>query len=244
MTKRFFKTAEIIAQKQGYGVRLDSHELKTPAKNPLIVPSKALAALLVEEWNDCPDVIDTMRMPFNRLVNTALDRVPNHVEELADSFVAYGNNDLLCYRADNPAALVTRQTDLWNPILAWCAQRYDIHFILSTDAGSAGTIGGGGLQPITQSAQTLERVREIYLTSPQNSLKLSGLSHITALLGSAVLALALANKSITAAQAYEAAFIEELFQLERWGADADAEMRLDGLKAEINQVSVFFSVLD
>lgn len=235
MTKRFFEKADIAQDENGFCLLLDSLTLKTPAKNTLIVPTKELAELLAEEWNACGDTIDTMKMPYNRLVNTSLDRVPDTVEDLADSFVSYGNNDLLCYRAAHPDALVTRQAEVWNPILDWCRQCYDVSFQLAD--------GTEGIQPIDQPAKTLARLRAIYLENPENSLKLGGLSHATALLGSAVLTLALENKFLDAKKAYEAAFVDELFQIAQWGVDEEAQKRLDKLATEIDQVSVFFSVI-
>lgn len=229
--KRFFKQAKLVSYEAAYGVRLDDLELKTPAKNRLAVPSAALGNLLVDEWNNCGDDIDLTQMPLNRLVNAALDRVDKNHDALADGFVAYGNHDLLCYRATHPDALIARQNEIWNPILEWCKTHYGLDFTLTN-----------GIEPIDQPPETLHRLRDIYL-SPHNNLRFAGLSQAAALLGSAVLALGLENKHINAAQAYEAAFVDELFQSTQWGADEEAQMRRGVLKEEIAQMAAFFAAL-
>ncbi len=229
--KRFFKQAELATYEVAYGVRLDDLELKTPAKNRLAVPSAALGDLLVGEWNNCGDDIDLTQMPLNRLVNTALDQVDKNQNALADGFVAYGNHDLLCYRATHPDVLIARQNEIWNPILDWCRTHYGLDFTLTH-----------GIEPINQPPETLRRLRDIYL-SPHNNLRLAGLSQAAALLGSAVLALGLEHQYINAAQAYEAAFVDEIFQSTQWGTDEEAQMRCGVLKEEIAQMTAFFAAL-
>ena len=35
---------------EGFGITLDKHLLRTPSKNPLVLPSKALALAVAAEW--------------------------------------------------------------------------------------------------------------------------------------------------------------------------------------------------
>ena len=109
MARRFYETVSVAAQNAGFIVKLDAHELKTPAKNPLVLPTEALAQAVADEWQAQAQDIDSHTMPTMRLVSTALDRVADVPQETAQAFAAYGMSDLLCYRAENPEKLVKRQ---------------------------------------------------------------------------------------------------------------------------------------
>ncbi|MFX8032030.1 ATP12 family protein, partial [Acinetobacter baumannii] len=62
----------------------------------------------------------------------AIDRVAPDPAAFAAGLAAYGESDLLCYRADGPAALVARQAEAWDPLLDWARARYDVHFAIAT----------------------------------------------------------------------------------------------------------------
>ncbi len=233
MAKRFFEEAHIVKKARFYVLWLDDFALKTPAQQLVQLPNAALAQLLVDEWQAVEDEIDTMKMPFNRLVNTALDSVPDNIDGLADEFVAYINNDLTCYRAAHPDKLIERQEKLWEPWLTWCCRRYDVSFNLAQ-----------GVHLVEQPIETLSRLRDVYIGDPTNILRLGGLSHATALLGSAVLALAIEQKEIDTETAYEAVFLDELFQIDQWGKDKEAQERLDNKKREIDEIIKYFMVLE
>ena len=232
MSKRFYENVTVQERPEGFVLMLDQHVLKTPAKNNLVLPNEALAQLLAQEWAACDDKIDPMAMPYNRLVNTAFDRVPENVQGLADEFTAYTNNDLLCYFASHPDSLVARQHEIWKPLLDWCNMRFDVSLKIVE-----------GIQPMEQSPETLARMRQVYLKEPDFVLRMGGLSHATALMGSAVLALALEAQEITCEQAYQATFLDEHFQMEQWGQDEEAQSRLHLRQQEIREVSSFFEVL-
>ena len=95
MAKRFYANVLVEAREGAFVVMLDAHELKTPAKKPLHLPSKALAKLIAEEWQAQADEIDPNSMPYMRLVSTALDRVAENTAETAKEFAAYVMSDLL-----------------------------------------------------------------------------------------------------------------------------------------------------
>ena len=116
----------VEAREGAFAVLLDAHELKTPAKKPLHVPSEALAKLIAEEWQAQADEIDPNSMPHMRLVSTALDRVAENTAETAKAFAAYVMSDLLCYRAEHPQKLVQKQADSWDPLLQWAKSRFDV----------------------------------------------------------------------------------------------------------------------
>ena len=126
MPKRFYETVTLAAQADGFIVKLDAQELKTPAKNPLVLPSQALAQLVADDWQAQADEIDSLSMLHMRLVATALDRVAGVMEETRAAFAAYGMSDLLCYRAENPDPLIAKQASAWDPVLAWAKRQFGL----------------------------------------------------------------------------------------------------------------------
>jgi chaperone required for assembly of F1-ATPase len=229
MAKRFYDMARCVASDDGYGVQLDTFDLKTPAKTLMRVPTPALAELVASEWNEQGDKIEPATMPVTRLVSTAIDRVSLDPAATAEAFAAFGMSDLLFYRASHPDRLVARQSESWDPLLAWASQRFDMTF-LTTES----------ILPIQQAAGNLQKF--VALASG-HVLRLTGLAHAAALMGSAIIALALDEAHVSAAQAYELAFLDDQFQIEEWGEDEEARDRLDKIKLEIKMLAVYLSAL-
>lgn len=212
MVKRFYKTAQVAPRDGKFVIQLDTHELKTPAKNRLHLESAAIAEQIAAEWNAQEETIDTNAMPVMRLVSTALDRVALDPDATARAFAAYGMSDLLFYRAEHPERLVARQQAAWDPLLDWAQSRFDMSFQVTQS-----------ILPMAQAEQNEPRFAEL---ANGDVLRLTGLAHCAALLGSAILTLALDDGHISAQQAYELAFLDDLFQIEDWGEDEEAMQRL------------------
>ena len=229
MAKRFYENVSVEAREGAFAVLLDAHELKTPAKKPLHVPSEALAKLIAEEWQAQADEIDPNNMPHMRLVSTALDRVAENTAETAEAFAAYVMSDLLCYRAEHPEKLVQKQADSWDPLLQWAKSRFDVSLAVTA-----------GILPVEQPQENLAR---FVAAAGEEPFRLTALAHLAALLGSAILALALDEAHISPRQAYELAFLDDLYQMEDWGVDEEAQARLDKIELEIATVAGYLSAL-
>ena len=229
MARRFYEEVNVIEVNGGFIVRLDAHELKTPAKKPLVMPTVALAQHVADEWRAQETDIDSYSMPTMRLVSTALDRVADVPMETAQAFAAYGMSDLLCYRAENPDKLVKKQADAWDPILDWAKNRFDMSFEVTQ-----------GILPINQPADNEARLLAIAGT---DVFRLTGLAHMAAILGSAILAIAADEAHIDAQQAYQLAFLDDLYQIDEWGSDEEAVDRLDKIALDIRHASSYLSAL-
>ena len=83
--KRFWQAANAQAVDDGFGVTLDGRPVKTPAKQPLVVPSLALAQMIAAEWEAQDQTIRPETMPFTRSANSAIDRVSAQKDEVAIS---------------------------------------------------------------------------------------------------------------------------------------------------------------
>jgi chaperone required for assembly of F1-ATPase len=62
--------------------------------------------------------------------------------------------------------------------------------------------------------------------------------------GSLLAALAVLEKAITPEQAWDAVSIDDKWQLEQWGADADAERALENRRRDFLAAARFLQLLD
>ena len=106
--KRFWKEVEVAEADDAWGIQLDSRPVKTPAREALRAPTKALADAIAEEWNAVEGEIDLRAMPLTGLANAAVDRVAPDREAFASGLARYAEADLACYRSEWPPQLSTR----------------------------------------------------------------------------------------------------------------------------------------
>jgi chaperone required for assembly of F1-ATPase len=211
-------------------VLLDGRPLHTPAKRVLTLPSAALAEALADEWRAQGGTIRPEGMPLTRLANTAQDRMPELRAAAIDEAVGYAGTDLLCYRAAMPLALVERQQLLWQPLLDWAAATFGTRLAVTTT-----------LQPVTQPDAAVRGLRTA--VEALGDWPLVGLHAATTALGSLVLGLALTRGRIDAEQALAASLLDELFEIEHWGQDAENMRRHDALRREVEAVALFLDRL-
>ena len=131
LPKRFWKDVTCVAEENGFSIHLDGRPTRTPARAPLILPTRALAEIAAEEWREVGEFIDPATMPITRIVNSALDAVAKRRSEVADDCARYAGSDLLCYRAEEPRRLVERQSLHWDPVLAWAKDTHGWRFTLA-----------------------------------------------------------------------------------------------------------------
>jgi len=231
--KRFYKDTAVEAGDGGWYVLLDGKPMRTPAKAVLVAPTRALADAIAKEWADVPDKaeINIAHLPLTRLAATGLDRVIPQRERVIDDTAKYGDSDLLCYRATQPVSLVQRQQQAWQPLLDWAAERYGARLVVAN-----------GTTFVTQPADAIAALRAA--VAAHGDLALSALYNLTHIAGSLVIALAVAERHITAVQSFEAAQLDELSQIERWGSDPIATKRHDGIKHDMNAGATFLALLE
>src|SRR5690606_37458663 len=105
----------------GFEVALDERPLRTPGKQPLILPTSGLAEAVAAEWDEQADVIDPHTMPLTRAANSAIEKVAPQFADVAGMLAEYGGTDLLSYRAEQPVELARRQAEAWDPLVDWAA---------------------------------------------------------------------------------------------------------------------------
>ena len=144
-------------------------------------------------------------MPLTRLANAVIDAVGDRPQPVADEIARYIGSDLLFYRADAPAGLVAKQSQAWDPVLAWAREVYDARFVLA--------------EGVVHTPQPHDAVAVMRATIPRDPWRLAAVSSITTLTGSALMALALAHDALDADAAWSAAHVDEDWQMSQWGQD-------------------------
>jgi chaperone required for assembly of F1-ATPase len=229
--KRLWKTVSVERDGDGWAIRLDGRPVKTPARAAVTVPTEALAEAIAEEWRAVEDRIDPRAMPLTGFANAAIDRVAPEREVFARGLAHYAEADLACYRAEGPETLVARQEEQWDKLLAWGRRRYDVDFATTC-----------GLMHVAQPAATVERLS--HAVAALDPFRLAGLSPLVTIGGSLLAALAVEEKAITPEEAWEAVSIDERWQLEQWGADAEAEAALENRRHDFFAAARFLELLN
>ena len=209
--KRFYQNATFAETPGGFAVMLDDKQVRTPSRQPLVVPVREIAQVIVDEWNAQVDVIDPMTMPLTRLANSVVAAVVDRAGEVADDVAKYLQSDLLFYRAAHPEALIAREAEHWDPVLAWARETLGAHFILAE-----------GVMHVRQPDQAVAAARAAL---PSDPWAIAALHVVTTVTGSALLALALMHGARDIDQVWAAANVDEDWNAAQWGADDEAMAR-------------------
>ena len=228
--RRLYRTVTSRPVEGGWGVALDGKPLRTPGKRNVVVPSAALAAAIAAEWDVQESDIRPATMPLTRLATTALDRTATQHDQIAAETANYAGTDLVCYRADHPAALAARQEAAWQPLIDWATQRYDAPLVATS-----------GVVPTAQSSESLKAFAAV--VAIQDDFRLTALQVATAACGSLIIALVLLEGRIDAAAAFAISQLDETFQIEAWGEDTEATARREAIAADIAAATRFAELL-
>lgn len=228
--KRFYKEVTVGHSEAGHAILLDGRPIKTPASRPLAAPTKALAEAVAAEWRAQETEIVPDAMPLTKALNTALDRIAPQRDAVIDDLAKYAGTDLLSYRAEHPADLVRRQADAWDKWLDWAATRYGVRLAVV-----------GGVTHVAQPADALARVRTA--VAAYDDFHLVALNTAITITGSAILGLAFAEGALTAKDMFDAARVDERFQIEQWGTDAEAESVAARRLADLESAESFLKLV-
>jgi len=228
--KRFWTDVSVGQETGGWSIALDGRPVRTPARASLVVPNKALAEAIAGEWRDVEGEIDPRAMPLTGLANAAIDRVAPDKDTFATGLARYAEADLVCYRADNPDGLVERQAESWDELLGWARRRFDVDFVTTS-----------GVAHVEQPPATVQRLA--HAVASLDAFRLAGLSPLVTIGGSLIAALAVLEKAITPDEAWQAVSLDERWQLEQWGSDAEAEAALDNRRRDFMAAARFLELV-
>lgn len=229
--KRFWQDAAVTTQGEGWGVALDGRPVRTPERAPLLLPTAALAQAIAAEWDAQGEVVNPRSLPLTGLANAAIDRVAADAAGFAARLAAYGESELIAYRAQGPASLLAAQAQAWDAWVAWLAQRYDAALILTA-----------GIIHVPQPAATLARFRSAFAAF--TPFQLAALDPVVSITGSAVLALAVADGALDAEAACDAAHVDARWQELHWGRDPLAEAADTARRADLAAAVRFLRLLE
>jgi chaperone required for assembly of F1-ATPase len=211
--RRFFKAVELGEADGRHALMLDGRRARTPGRNSLAAHSRALMLEVAAEWARQSEIIDPTEMPLTRLLNSAIDGVAHTMAETRADILGYAGSDLVCYRAEEPETLAARQAQAFDPVLRWAAESLGARFNVTS-----------AVMHVPQPQEALTAIRAA-LDAYTDPVALAALSVMTTLTGSALLALAVARGILSPEAAWRAAHVDEDFQAEKWGADAEAVAR-------------------
>ena len=225
--RRFWKTADIRPQGNGWEVVLDDRPLRTPGKLPLILPTEALARAIAAEWDAQTDIIDPNRMPLTRAANSAIEKVTPQFHAVTSMLGDYGGTDLLSYRANEPDELTRAQAAGWDPLIDWAATELRAPLRITH-----------GVIPVPQDPTVLLKLQaEI---ASLDAFALTALHDLVTLPGSLILGLAVLRGRLDAETAWNLARIDEEFQADRWGRDEDADLAAQGRLEAMRNAERFY----
>jgi chaperone required for assembly of F1-ATPase len=228
--KRFYRDVTVASDGGGHRVLLDARPVRTPLKHVLEAPTLSLARAIADELQAQATEIDPAAMPLTRLAATALDRVALERGAMTDMLLAYVNTDLLCYRASGPATLKARQQAQWQPVTDWLGTAHGIQLAITE-----------GILPIEQPTSAFAAAEAAL--GKLSVHQLTALQATVGATGSLALGLALTYGYLNAAQVIAAAHLDETYQNEQWGEDAEALARRRRIAAEIEATARYLELI-
>lgn len=228
--RRFWKEVSLEPSTFGHAVRLDGRAVNTPTRNELVLPTKRLADAVIAEWEAVEKTIDPMLMPMTGFANAAIDHIGADRDGFVTAIAAYGETDLLCYRAAADEPLGTRQAAVWDPWLDCARARYDVSFVIVE-----------GIMHQPQPEATLAKLRAA--VAARGTFELAAMAKLAHLSGSLVLTLALVERAGEADEVWNAACLDEIWQEELWGADHWADKNRADRRAEFMAAVRFLELL-
>lgn len=225
--KRFWAEVAVCACEGGYTLTLDGRAPRTPAKQPLVVPTEALAVLLAEEWRAQGEVIAPETMPATRAANAAIDKVRGQMEEVTELLAAYGDSDLVCYRAEAPEELIALEERAWDPLIDWAAHRY----------GCRPRIRSGVMHGPQPKALLDSLHADVARLGP---FELTAFHDLVAMSGSLIIALALLDRYAEPEALWQVSRIDEDWQIAQWGEDEEAAALTAGRRKAFLDAARFY----
>ena len=228
--RRFWKEVTVEQSAYGLAVRLDGKPVKTPLRAELMVPTRGLADVVIAEWQAVTEKIDPAAMPMTGFTNAGIDRIGPERETFVAAISAYGETDLLCYRAEAGEPLATKQAETWDPWLDWARGRFDVAFNIVE-----------GVMPQPQPEETTVRLKAA--VASRGTFELAAMAKLAHLSGSLIATLALVERAGTAPELWTACCLDEVWQEELWGEDYFATKNRNDREAEFMQAARFLELL-
>lgn len=231
--KRFWDVAVVAPLDDGLAVLLDGRPVRLPGGAALRVAKPRLAEALAAEWMAAGRAkggdFTPEDIPLTRLAGTALERIAPDPTPVVEGLLRYGASDLLCYRAED-ARLAALEAAAWDPWLDWAEARL-----------GAALRRASGIMHVEQPPAAMAGLRAALVS--HGAMELAALGVAVPALGSLVLGMALLRGAVDAAEAHRLATLDECWQEDFWGADAEATQRRKLVGAELASAERFMRLV-
>lgn len=228
MIRRFYKEVTLGEAAGGWQVLLDGRGVKTVGGAPQIAPTRPLGEALAAEWRRQGEKIDPRSLPLRDMADYAIDMVAPDPDAVVHGLIAYAETDTLCYRADPDEPLHARQQAEWEPLLATFEK---------TNGLSLVRVSGVLHRP--QPPESLGRLEaRLRALDPFVLAGVEAMARLAASLVTALAALDAAHEDEPLAL-WRAVCLEEEWQAELWGRDAEAEERRARREADFLRACAF-----
>jgi ATP synthase F1 complex assembly factor 2 len=211
----------------------DKHTLKSPAKSPFVIPSKALAHGIAAEWAWQKNRVDPETMPLMQLAATAIDQ-PQSAEVIASSLCAFLPTDPVLCREDDvtKSDLVAAQNMVLQPYLDF------VNMQLGTKLRASTSIVGAAV-----SKRDVGLVYEYLMNL--DAWKLCALMELSSACKSVCMAIGGASGGFSVEQVIRASRVEEDYQIEQWGlVEGGHDIDLADSQVRIRSPMVFLDLLN
>jgi chaperone required for assembly of F1-ATPase len=222
--KRFYQDVAVTEADGGFRVTLDGRPIRTQGGAAQVVPTRAVAEALADEWRAQGDEIDSKNFVLRDLADYAIDRVAPDPAASVARLLPYAETDTLCYRADPHEPLYRRQHALWEPLVQAFEARHGVRLERVS-----------GIVHRPQPPETLARLSEVLATL--DPFTLAALETLTSLAVSLTIGLLALEPDADPDALFAAANCEQDWQAEQWGWDAQAEegrkLRLEAFRQAV-----------
>lgn len=154
--------------------------------------------------------------------------VAQHRGEIIERMVNFALTDTLLFRSPDAEELIEEERKIWDPIIKWAEQNMEADYVTSES-----------LEVPLENNASLPRL-QVFLESLTDK-ELAAFYEASKITKSVLLAAALVRKRITADDAFKAAFLEELWQADKWGHDKEADERRELIHQELADIEKFLA---
>ena len=154
--------------------------------------------------------------------------VAQHREEIIERMVNFSLTDTLLFRNPDAVELIEEERKVWDPIVDWAKEKMAVDFKASES-----------LEVPIENNASLPRL-QVFLESLSDK-ELVAFYEVSKITKSVLLAAAFVRGKVNAEDAFRAAFLEEIWQADKWGHEAQADKRRDEIKQELKDVENFLN---
>jgi chaperone required for assembly of F1-ATPase len=156
----------------------------------------------------------------------AMVDIKNHRNEVIEKLMQFSATDAVFFWNTEDNGLAEKQEEVWAPVLDWASKMFNSKYAITAN-----------FDVPEQGKSTKDNFKNFMKELSDRELAAFYLASIN--MKSELLAAALVKGQISANQAFDAACLEEHWQVEHWGKDAIEEQRKDDLRCELNDIESF-----